>query len=148
MRLNDISGFASLEEVNASNVDSVCKIYLYPDYTWEASFLSEQTTGANEDVFWLGDVKAHSNNIFGRYCFGSFSNGPQYPFDQKADSGTLQTILKHIDTSSSPQIEEYDDSNDAIYFILKDGRITPTYFINGAPLLLAEKEEYNTEIEY
>ena len=145
LRLNGISGFASLEEVRAENVDMGYKVALEPDY-YAPFWFSEETSQVNDDVFWLDGKKARNENVFGRYCLSGWEVGLPYPVEKKEDSKTLQTILRQIDTSASPQIDDNYESNYAIYFLLDDGRITPLYFIKGAPLLFAEREE--TEMEY
>lgn len=139
MKLCNITGFATIDDVNENTVEFVVK-----EEILSSDYYSPFETKSNLPYELLG-VRFASENVFGKYPLSG-----EYSFLQSAgivlsgsetDKKALELLKTEIALNQTVKNNDDENLGYAVSFKLKDGSITPVYYVRDAVRFTGEFEE-------
>ena len=138
MKANGIRGFAALKDVNEKTVSQIHISQINEDFSVGGSIFS--LFGSNHTTYTLEMQGGFTpENVFGKYPFNQdIIYTTNDVTDENYTPQAFNTLLKQIKDPAPKTLTEQDHGSFgyAVFFVLKDGRVTPYYYAKTCPEIL------------
>ncbi len=138
MKANGIRGFAALKDVNEKTVSQIHISQINEDYSVGGSILSLFESNHTTYTLEMQDIFT-PENVFGKYPFNQdIIYTTNDVTDENYTPQAFNTLLKQIKDPAPKTLTEQDHGSFgyAVFFVLKDGRVTPYYYAKTCPEIL------------